>query len=65
MEISRHWRLRKQRYLLQGNICPKCETKIFPPKGVCPECERRRMVNTELISLFVKRRVRQPSNTEN
>lgn len=38
MEISRHWRLRKQRYSLVGEVCPHCEAKIFPPRDVCPEC---------------------------
>jgi uncharacterized protein len=38
MEISRHWRLKKQRYSLVGEVCPHCEVKIFPPRDVCPEC---------------------------
>ena len=38
MEISRHWRLRKQRYGLVGEVCPHCEAKIFPPRDICPEC---------------------------
>jgi uncharacterized OB-fold protein len=38
MEISRHWRLRQQRYGLVGEICPHCHGKIFPPRDVCPEC---------------------------
>lgn len=38
MEISRHWRLRKQRYGLTGEVCPHCNAKIFPPRDVCPEC---------------------------
>ncbi len=38
MEVSRHWRLRKQRYALIGEICPHCEAKLFPPRDVCPEC---------------------------
>ncbi|MGA9532374.1 MAG: Zn-ribbon domain-containing OB-fold protein [Anaerolineales bacterium] len=38
MEISRHWRLRNQRYGLVGEVCPHCESKIFPPRDVCPEC---------------------------
>ncbi|MCC7130641.1 MAG: Zn-ribbon domain-containing OB-fold protein [Anaerolineae bacterium] len=38
MEISRHWRLRKQRYGLMGEICPHCEAKLFPPRDICPEC---------------------------
>jgi len=38
MEISRHWRLKKQRYGLIGGVCPHCDHKIFPPRGVCPNC---------------------------
>jgi uncharacterized OB-fold protein len=38
MEIPRHWRIKKQRYALVGEICPHCEAKIFPPRDVCPEC---------------------------
>ena len=38
MEIPRHWRLKKQRYSLVGEVCPHCETKIFPPRDVCPNC---------------------------
>jgi uncharacterized OB-fold protein len=38
MEIPRHWRLKKQRYALMGEICPHCDAKIFPPRDVCPEC---------------------------
>jgi len=38
MEIPRHWRLKKQRYALVGEICPHCEAKIFPPRDVRPHC---------------------------
>ena len=38
MEISRHWRLRKQRYSLVGEVCPHCDAKLFTPRDVCPEC---------------------------
>ena len=38
MEIPRHWRLRKQRYSLVGEVCPHCDAKIFPPRDFCPEC---------------------------
>lgn len=37
-EIPRHWRLRKQRYGLVGEICPHCDHKIFPPRDICPNC---------------------------
>ncbi len=38
MEIPRHWRLKKQRYALVGEVCPHCENKIFPPRDICPNC---------------------------
>jgi uncharacterized OB-fold protein len=38
MEIPRHWRLKKQRYGLIGEICPNCSAKLFPPRDICPEC---------------------------
>jgi uncharacterized OB-fold protein len=38
MEVSRHWRLKKQRYSLVGEVCPHCEHKIFPPRDICPDC---------------------------
>lgn len=38
MDTSRHWRLKQQRYALVGEICPHCESKIFPPRDVCPDC---------------------------
>jgi uncharacterized protein len=40
MEVPRHWRLKKQRYALTGEVCPHCESKIFPPRDICPECGR-------------------------
>ncbi len=38
IEIARHWRLKAQRYQLVGEVCPKCDGKIFPPRDVCPYC---------------------------
>jgi uncharacterized OB-fold protein len=38
MEVSRHWRLREQRYRLTGEVCPHCNTAIFPPRDICPDC---------------------------
>ena len=40
MDIPRHWRLRKQRYSMVGEVCPHCEAKLFPPRDVCPECNQ-------------------------
>lgn len=38
MEVPRYWRLKAQRYRLEGSICPDCGQKSFPPRAVCPEC---------------------------
>lgn len=38
MEVPRHWRLKKQRYALVGEVCPQCKTPMFPPRAVCPNC---------------------------
>ena len=38
MENPRYWRLKKQRYSLVGEVCPSCNSKIFPPRDICPEC---------------------------
>jgi len=38
MDIPRHWRLRKQRYGLVGEICEHCDSKVFPPRDICPDC---------------------------
>lgn len=37
MEIPRHWRLKGQRYNLEGL---QCENKhpVFPPRPICTEC---------------------------
>lgn len=38
--LPKNWRLHQQRYRLVGEICEKCGAKIFPPRDVCPECEK-------------------------
>lgn len=40
MEVARFWRTTGQRYQLVGEVCPNCNNKIFPPRDVCPTCER-------------------------
>jgi uncharacterized OB-fold protein len=39
MSIARNWRLQRQRYRLEGEVCEGCNTRIFPPRDICPECE--------------------------
>ena len=38
MEVPRHWRLRTQRYRLEGTMCRVCGQPAFPPRPVCPLC---------------------------
>jgi uncharacterized OB-fold protein len=40
MEVARYWRTTGQRYQLVGEVCPNCNSKIFPPRDVCPTCEK-------------------------
>jgi hypothetical protein len=39
MELARNWRLKDQRYRLEGTICKNCGAKFFPPRDVCAECK--------------------------
>jgi uncharacterized OB-fold protein len=38
MDIARHWRLRRQRYALEGEQCTHCRAYVFPPRDICPHC---------------------------
>jgi uncharacterized OB-fold protein len=40
MEVARYWRTTGQRYQLVGEVCPHCNNKIFPPRDICPTCEK-------------------------
>jgi len=41
MEVPRLWRLKAQRYRLEGSVCPTCGQRSFPPRPVCPHCAAR------------------------
>lgn len=41
MDIPRYWRLKKQRYRLQGKKCSACGQLSFPPRMVCRSCKSR------------------------
>lgn len=41
MDITRNWRLREQRYRLEGTECADCGELHFPPRIVCPQCKSR------------------------
>jgi uncharacterized OB-fold protein len=38
MAIPILWRTKKERYSLQGEVCPECERLVFPPRRLCPYC---------------------------
>ncbi len=44
MEVARFWRTNKQRYQLVGEECPHCKGKIFPPRDICPTCDKEAKV---------------------
>lgn len=41
MDVPRYWRLKNQRYRLQGKKCIDCGTMSFPPRIVCQKCKSR------------------------
>lgn len=41
MDIPRYWRLKNQRYKLEGRKCLDCGQLSFPPRLVCPKCKSR------------------------
>ncbi|MCB0282371.1 MAG: Zn-ribbon domain-containing OB-fold protein [Calditrichaeota bacterium] len=41
MDIPRYWRLKNQRYRLQGKKCLDCGNLSFPPRLVCRKCKSR------------------------
>ena len=47
MDIPRYWRLKKQRYRLQGLKCLDCGTLSFPPRLVCRNCKSRNSIAYE------------------
>jgi uncharacterized OB-fold protein len=45
MAIPILWRTTKERYSLQGEVCPECERVVFPPRRLCPYCGRAHEVH--------------------
>jgi uncharacterized OB-fold protein len=41
MAVPNLWRTKKQRYSLQGEVCTRCATVMFPPRQICPHCAQR------------------------
>ena len=43
MAVPNLWRTKKQRYSLQGEVCTRCATIMFPPRQICPHCAQRHL----------------------
>lgn len=39
MNLPQMWRLRDQRYRLEGAQCANCGERLFPAKKICPNCK--------------------------
>lgn len=49
MDIPRYWRLKNQRYRLQGRRCLDCGQLSFPPRLVCRKCRSRNSETYDFI----------------
>jgi uncharacterized OB-fold protein len=47
MAIPNIWRTKKQRYSLEGTVCPTCSVTIFPPRKQCLHCSHIHSATTE------------------
>ncbi len=47
MAIPILWRTKKERYSLQGEVCPECSRLVFPPRRLCPYCGQPAQVTKE------------------
>lgn len=65
MEIPRHWRLKKQRYRLIGDVCESGHP-AFPPDDVCKVCDpneaqvsaiRQSLINQEEALKDIRRKI--------
>ncbi len=61
MEVPRYWRLQKQRYRLIGEECPHCSEKIFPPRDLCPRCNKGTLTNN--LNVFIEKNPDKPRVT--
>jgi len=39
-KVANDWRVKGQRYRLEGEVCEHCGAVIFPPRDVCPACNQ-------------------------
>ncbi len=39
LNLPQIWRLRDQRYRLEGAQCMNCNERLFPSRAICPRCK--------------------------
>jgi uncharacterized OB-fold protein len=64
MAIPILWRTTKERYSLQGEVCPECERVIFPPRRLCPYCGREAVVHASEAKISFEFSFLLPKNVE-
>lgn len=73
VEIPRHWRTTHQRIRLEGQVCLKCDQKIFPPKPK-HECDKSLVFDSRLLfspnnqvvhSVVVREKQKQDDKSQN
>jgi len=62
-KIALDWRLKGQRYRLEGATCSHCGAVHFPPRGVCSDCGRPMNGLVEIVEAEIPERdaVRTPA----
>jgi uncharacterized OB-fold protein len=50
MQVPRYWREQKERYNLTGSHCQNCDRKMFPRRGLCPNCRHESRGKMEEIT---------------
>lgn len=53
------WRNKEQMLHFVGEVCPHCDAKLFPPRGVCPKCRNEGEKSEEVApdSVFRTRKI--------
>ncbi len=48
MHVAQYWRLKAQRYSLQGSKCVECGRVSFPPRSMCTGCFKETQETKEI-----------------
>jgi uncharacterized protein len=48
MGIPGYWRTVGVRMRMDSDICSHCDTRIFPPRPICPNCKGEVYINSQI-----------------